>query len=88
MVTIKPTKETLEILNSVEDLELLFIVSKLVITESNIDGVELESGTILVEKYDHIECERCRKYFEEKDIVKVTLEEEHNICVTCNEIIK
>ena len=47
------------------------------------------SGTIFIMKNnDHIECERCRKYFEEKDIVKISLEEEHNICVTCNEIIK
>jgi len=88
MVTIKPNAEALEILNSVEDLELLFIVSKLVITESDINGLDLDSGSILVEKYDHVECERCRKYFEEKDIVKISLEEEHNICVTCNEIIK
>ncbi len=77
-----------EVLNSIEDLDILFIASSVELTENEINGYNSEIGTILVEKYDHIECPRCRRYYEESEMTTITLEEEHQVCVKCNEVIE
>ncbi len=87
-VTIKPTAKALEVLNQIEDLDLLCIVSVFEVTDQDITGYESESGVILVEKYDGVECPRCRKYYEASEMESVMLEEEHTLCPRCLEVVK
>lgn len=77
------------ILESIEDLDLLFIASKVELVDELTDGYESEIGLIKVEKYDGIECQRCRKYYEENEIMTTQVEEneEISVCKRCNEVI-
>ncbi len=89
MLTINLDSESMEVLRTIEDLDILFIVSKVVLTEEAITGFTSELGTIKVEKYEHIECPRCRKYYEEKEFTNVIVgEEEHNLCNKCCKVVK
>jgi isoleucyl-tRNA synthetase len=87
-IAINPRKEVGELLNSINNLELLFIVSEVIIDNTLTDGIETESGLIHVTKFDHVECQRCRKYFKDEKITTVTLEEEHTVCAECCDVIK
>ncbi len=88
-ITLNLNAEYQEVLTSIDDLDILFIVSKVEITDESISGYEAEFGTITVEKYDHVECPRCRKYYEETEFNQVTLgDEEYNLCTKCQKIVE
>ncbi len=88
-ITLNLNAEYQEVLTTIEDLDILFIVSKVEITNNDIVGYEAEFGTIAVEKYDHVECPRCRKYYEEIEFNQVTLgDEEYNLCAKCQKIVE
>ncbi len=90
-LTIAATGEYKEILESITDLDLLFIASKVELVDSLDEGYNSEIGTIEVAKYDHEECPRCRKYFINDEMTSVTLAEDEeaiSVCKRCDEVIK
>ncbi len=87
-LTIAATGEYKQVLESISDLDILFIVSKVTLTDQVDSGYASEIGTIKVDKYDHTECPRCRKYYEETEMTTMTLEEEISVCNRCSEVIK
>lgn len=80
-LTIYPTDDTKALINSIKsNLQTMFIVSELVISDKDIDAFQYESAKIKVEaKQGHI-CERCWKTFDTVD--------ENGLCPRCAEIIK
>ncbi len=87
-VVINPTEEVRSVLEKIDNLDLLCIVSVFEITTKEISGDNTDSGVISVSKYDGIECPRCRKYYGEDKMTAITLEEEHMLCPRCLEVVK
>ncbi len=87
-LTISANEEYKEVLATIEDLDILFIASKVELTDNEIIGYSSAIGTIGVEKYNHIECPRCRKYYEESNFEVINLDDEHNVCQKCAKVIK
>lgn len=87
-LVINADEEYKAVLETIEDLDILFIASKVELVDSEIEGYTSEIGTIKVEKYDHTECPRCRKYYEESNFEVINLDEEHKVCKKCAEIVK
>ena len=86
-VVINPTIEVNELLKTINDLDILLIVSKFEIDETLKVGQKLNSGLIEVSLYDETECQRCRKFFIKENTKKIQLEEELTVCKSCFEII-
>ena len=88
-IIFNPKEEYQNLINSINELDVLCIVSKFEIDTNSSSGVDTIFGNIKVEKYDEIECQRCRKFFENSEIVKYELVEEIvDCCQKCYEIIK
>ncbi len=86
-IDIFPTEKTKAVLSKIDNIDLLCIVSKINIVDIENGGMQLPSGTILVTKFDHTECQRCRKYFIVDETTTITLEEDHVVCLSCHDII-
>lgn len=87
-ISFNPKNEYKDLIESINDLDVLCIVSKFEISEQN-DGEDTIYGNIKVEKYDEIECQRCRKFFKEEEILNYQIEDEKvSCCHKCYEIIK
>lgn len=79
-LVIKPSEDTKELLASIKsDLKTIFIVSELVITDENIEGIEFESATIQVTAKEGIICKRCWQVVNEVN--------EDGICDRCAKVI-
>lgn len=79
-LVIKPSEDTKELLASIKsDLKTIFIVSELVITDENIEGIEFESATIQVTAKEGIICKRCWQVVNEVN--------ENGICDRCAKVI-
>ena len=76
-----------EILESIdeEELERLFIVSKIMIKEEVEDGLELKVSNVLVKKNDGVKCDRCWNYKNNDEIVEV---EGVHLCPRCLKAMK
>ena len=80
-LVIKPTKETKELINSLKaDLKTIFIVSELVITDEDIEGLTLDSGTFKVTAREGHICARCWQVVDEVN--------EDGICERCARVVK
>lgn len=76
-----------EILESIdeEELERLFIVSKILIKEEVKDGLELKVSNVLVKKNDGVKCDRCWNYKNNDEIVEI---EGVHLCPRCLKAMK
>ena len=76
-----------EILESIdeEELERLFIVSKILIKEEVKDGLELKVSNVLVKKNDGVKCDRCWNYKNNDEIVEI---EGAHLCPRCLKAMK
>ena len=80
-LVIKPSKETKELFASLNaDLKTMFIVSELVITDEEIEGLQFESGTIQVTAREGIICKRCWQVVDEVN--------EDGICDRCERVVE
>ncbi len=80
-LVIKPNADTKELLNSIQsDLKTIFIVSELVITDENIEGLEFDSATIQVTAKEGIICKRCWQVVDEVN--------EDGICERCAKVVE
>ena len=80
-LVIKPTKETKELIYSLKaDLKTIFIVSELVITDEDIEGLTLDSGTFKVTAREGHICARCWQVVDEVN--------EDGICERCARVVK
>ena len=78
---INPSLETKELLNSLKaDLKTVFIVSELVITDEEIEGIKFDSGIIQVTARNGIICKRCWQVVDEVN--------EDGICDRCENVVK
>ena len=80
-LVINPSLETKELLNSLKaDLKTVFIVSELVITDEEIEGIKFDSGIIQVTARNGIICKRCWQVVDEVN--------EDGICDRCENVVK
>ena len=80
-LVIKPTEDTKELLSSIKvNLQRVFIVSQLEITDEAINGEQFESATILVEPAQGHVCSRCWQVVHEIN--------EDELCERCATILK
>jgi isoleucyl-tRNA synthetase len=80
-LVIKPTEETKQLLESIKsDLKTIFIVSELVITDENIEGLEFDSATIQVTAKQGTICKRCWQV--------VDVANEDGICERCAKVVE
>ena len=79
-LVIKPTSETKKLLESIKsDLKTIFIVSELVITDEEIEGLKFDSATIQVTAREGIICKRCWQVVDEVN--------EDGICDRCEKVV-
>ena len=79
-LVIKPTKETKELLDSIKsDLKTIFIVSELVITDEEIEGIQFDSAVIQVTAKQGTICKRCWQVMDEVN--------EDGICERCAKVV-
>ena len=80
-LVIKPTNETKQLLDSIKsDLKTIFIVSELVITDENIEGLKFESATIQVTAKEGTICKRCWQVVDSVN--------EDGICDRCAKVVE
>ena len=80
-LTIKPNSEVKYLIGQLPiNLQRIFIVSQLVITDEDIDGEEFASGKILVTPAEGVVCSRCWQVVESVN--------EDELCPRCAEILK
>ena len=80
-LTIYPNDDVKELIKSIKsNLQTIFIVSELVISDKDIDAPSYDSGKIKVEAREGVVCARCWKVV---DVV-----DENGLCPRCGEIIK
>ena len=74
-------EETKQLLNSIKsDLKTIFIVSELVITDEEIEGLQFDSATIQVTAKEGIICKRCWQVVDEVN--------EDGICDRCERVVE
>jgi len=67
-----------------EELERIFVVSKVVLQEG-LKGQELSVSTVLVKKHDGIKCDRCWNYKNNDEITEI---EGAHLCPRCQKAMK
>ena len=80
-LVIKPNDETKQLLESIKsDLKTIFIVSELVITDEEIEGLKFDSATIQVTAKQGTICKRCWQVVDDVN--------EDGICDRCAKVVE